>query len=67
MVLIQNEDIHAGELLDRRQCLARDIACLQDKLSRLPETFDASLIAMTRLYQDILQQRLAALHELERD
>jgi hypothetical protein len=65
MLLIANDDIHAGELLDRRQCLERDITCLQDKLSRLPETFEKSLIPMTRLYQEILQQRLSALHELD--
>jgi len=65
MVLITDNDISIGDMFDRRQCLERDITCLQEKLSRLPETFETSLIPMTRLYHEILQQRLSALHELD--
>lgn len=64
MALIGNDDNHSDDVLARRQSLERDIACLQAKLSRLPETFDQSLIPMTQKYQEILQQRLSALHEL---
>jgi hypothetical protein len=63
MALIKSDDMHAGD--EARQLLEREIAALQDKLSRLPETFNQSLIPMTQLYQEILQQRLSLLQNLE--
>lgn len=65
MALIVNDELSSGDTFERRQRLEQEIACLHDKLSRLPETFDQSLIPMAHLYQEILQQRLSALHELD--